>query len=198
MGRYKNKQQNSFSKLKSQTKISGRDRLTMKQAVIIIAKQGFRDEEYKNPKEVLTNNGIKVITASTETGQAIGKLGMETNVDINLQSLNVAEYDAVIFVGGPGSYNLFDNQEAHKIVKEALEKNKVLGAICAAVGILATAGILKNKKVTSFSGVADLIKSKGAIYTGRGVEKDGNIITADGPQSATLFGEKILRKISTF
>ncbi|OGC06464.1 hypothetical protein A2526_06015 [candidate division WOR-1 bacterium RIFOXYD2_FULL_36_8] len=170
----------------------------MKQAVIIIAKQGFRDEEYKNPKEVLTNNGIKVITASTETGQAIGKLGMETNVDINLQSLNVAEYDAVIFVGGPGSYNLFDNQEAHKIVKEALEKNKVLGAICAAVGILATAGILKNKKVTSFSGVADLIKSKGAIYTGRGVEKDGNIITADGPQSATLFGEKILRKISTF
>jgi len=168
----------------------------MKKAIFIIAKKEFRDEEYREPKEVLENAGIQTITASTEIGQAIGKLGMRTNVDITLEEVKPADYDAVIFIGGPGSYDYFDNSEAHRIAKETLENKKILASICASVGTLANAEVLKGKRVTSFSGVAELVKSKGAIHTGKGLEQDGNIITADGPAHAAAFGEAILKAIS--
>jgi len=53
-------------------------------------------------------------------------------------------------------------------------------------------GILKGKKATSFPGEAELIRNKGGIHTGKGLERDGNIITANGSHSAKIFGEAIL------
>lgn len=163
---------------------------------MIIAANGFRDEEYAEPKEVLENNGVKVITASTVLGIAKGKLGMTTKVDITLKDIKVEDYDAIIYIGGPGSYNYFDDPIAHKIAKESLEKNKILAAICAAPSIFANAGLLKGKTATCFPGEAENLKSKGASYTGSRLEIDGNIITADGPESAKIFGEAIFNKLS--
>ena len=166
-----------------------------KKAVMIIAHAGFRDEEYAEPKAVLEKAGISVATASSKLGLAKGKLGMPANVDLSLDQVNVKDYAAVIFVGGLGCYDYFNNPTAHKIAQEAVEQNKILAAICSAGGILAHAGVLKGKKATVFPSEAELLKSKGAIYTGAAVEVDGNIITADGPQSAKKFGEAIVAKL---
>ncbi|MCD6213570.1 MAG: DJ-1/PfpI family protein, partial [Candidatus Desulfofervidus sp.] len=48
------------------------------------------------------------------------------------------------------------------------------------------------KKATVWSSEASQLKSLGAIYTGKPVERDGLIITANGPQAAKKFGETIL------
>ncbi|MFC1768062.1 DJ-1/PfpI family protein, partial [Candidatus Margulisiibacteriota bacterium] len=66
-----------------------------------------------------------------------------------------------------------------------------------AVSTIANAGALKGKKATSFPGVADTVKAGGAIYTGKGVEADGKIVTADGPGSAKAFGEAINKALKT-
>lgn len=165
----------------------------MKKAVFIVAKEMFRDEEYEDPKKILEQAKVKIITASKSLGIAQGKFGATAKVDLTLQDIKPQDYDAVIFVGGPGSHDYFNDPEAHRIAKETLVSNKILAAICSAVGILANADVLKGKKVTSFPAEADLIKSKGGIHTGTGLEQDGNIITANGPQSAKIFGEAILK-----
>ena len=164
----------------------------MKKAAFIIAQEMFRDEEYLEPKQILENAGIQTITASKSKGIATGKLGAQAHAEIPLQNLNPQEFDAVIFVGGPGSKEYFDDKEAHRIAKEAFSSGKIVAAICSAVGILANAGILKGKKATSFPGEAELIRNKGGIHTGKGLERDGNIITANGSHSAKIFGEAIL------
>lgn len=159
---------------------------------MIIAFQGFRDEEYAEPKQVLEKAGIEVTTASTQVGTATGKLGMSAKVDITLEDIKVSDYDSIIFVGGPGSYDFFDNPLAQKIAKETVKQDKILAAICAAPGILAKAGLIKGKKTTCFSGVSYLLVKSGANYTGSGLEVDGKIITADGPKHAKQFGEAII------
>jgi putative intracellular protease/amidase len=58
------------------------------------------------------------------------------------------------------------------------------------------AGILDKKKATVFRSEVKAIKRKGAIYTGKAVEVDGNIITAEGPQAATEFGQTIINALS--
>ncbi len=164
----------------------------MKKALIIIAFQGFRDEEYAEPKQVLENAGVQVTTASTQTGTAKGKLDMTAKVDITLDQVKVADYDAVAFIGGPGSYDYFSNATALQIARDSVKLGKVTAGICAAAAILAEADVLKGVKATSFSGVANILKEKGANYSNSGLEVDGKIITADGPGHAKGFGQAIV------
>ncbi len=162
---------------------------------MIIAFEGFRDEEYDVPKKVLEKAGVEVTTASSKVGIAKGKLGMSAKVDILLKNVNVPSYDAVIFIGGPGSYAYFDNSAAQGIAKEAVKEQKILAAICASVSILANAGLLKGVKAACFSGEASNLKNKGAKYSPSGFEVDGKIITADGPAHAKQFGEAIAKAL---
>jgi protease I len=168
---------------------------TNKRILMIIAFDGFRDEEYLEPKKVLEQAGFKIVTASTQLGLAQGKLGAKTKADIILADVKPADYDAIVFIGGPGSHKLIDDPLAHKIAQEAAKLGKVLGGICAAAAILAEAGLLKNLKATSFSGVSDRLIKNGAHYTAGGLEVAGKIITADGPAHATAFGQAIVNAL---
>ena len=161
---------------------------------MIIAFEGFRDEEYQFPKEVFEKAGLEVTTASTNGGTAIGKLGMSTKVDISLDQITVSDYSAVLFIGGPGSFSLYENPLCHKIAQETINQGKILGAICAAPGILAHAGVLKGKKATMFHDTG-ILSQFGATYTGNGLEIDGKIITATGPSTAKSWAEAILSAI---
>lgn len=167
----------------------------MKSAVFIIASSDFRDEEYQKPKEILEKSGIKVITASSKTGIIKGMLGLEADARLFLHDIKVQDYDAVIFVGGAGAEEYFNDQTAHKIATDAVSQNKILGAICIAPVTLSNAGILKNKKATCFYSYRPHLKSSGAILQDKPVVSDGNIITAEGPNAAKEFGEELLKKI---
>lgn len=164
----------------------------MKTVVLIIAEKTFRDEEYQLPKEVLTKAGIKVITASTTTEEAVGKLGLKVRPDILVSQIDINKLDALIFIGGGGAEQYFHDPLAHQLAREAVEKNKILGAICIAPVILANAGLLKGKKATVFPSGSESLKKGGAAYTGRDVEIDGRLITGCGPEAADRFGKKLL------
>jgi len=163
--------------------------------VMIIAPEDFRDEEYKVPKKVFESAGMKVVTASTRVGECSGMLGGKANADVLLSSVAVKDYDGIIFVGGVGAKVYFDDPVAQNIAKEAVRENKILAAICIAPVILANAGVLRNKKATSFPSEKETLMNAGAQYTGKDVEVDGNIITASGPQAAEKFAVAIKSSI---
>ena len=166
-----------------------------KKAVMIIARSNFRDEELLKPKEVLEKNGVVVTVASSSLKEATGMLGAKVKPDILFTTINVSEYDAVIFVGGTGASEYWDNPTAHKIANDANNAKKIVGAICIAPVTLAKAGLLANKRATTYSSTVSDIKSAGAKYAGADVERDGNIITASGPTVAQKFGETIVKAL---
>lgn len=169
----------------------------MSKVLFVIAHEGFRDEECFEPKEVLKDH--EVIIASTDTTPATGALGGKITPDITIdEALNkINEFDAVVFVGGPGANVYFENPAAHKIAQNA--KN-IIAAICIAPVTLAKAGVLKGKKATVWDDgqktQAKILEDAGAIYIAEDVVVDGNLITANGPNAAKKFGEAILDKLS--
>lgn len=171
-------------------------RVEGKKVLMIIAPKNFRDEELLEPKGVLTQAGAVVEMASTSLDTAVGMLGMKVGVDLLVDSVKVADYDAVIFVGGVGASQYWDDPRAHSIAQEAYQRGKVLGAICIAPVTLAQAGLLKGKKATVWASEKERIEAKGVKYTGSSVQVDGRIITANGPTSAREFGETILKALS--
>ena len=168
----------------------------MKSAVMIVAQGNFRDEELLQPKAVLERNGITVKIASTTLKEIEGMLGARVTPDILLSDLDYRNFDAVIFVGGSGASQYWDDPLAHELARLAQSNNKVVAAICIAPVTLAKAGLLKGKRATVWQSEGKQLQAHGATYTARPVEKDVNIITAAGPFAAREFGEEISRALS--
>jgi len=166
-----------------------------KKAVFVIAEHVFRDEEYLEPKAVLEEAGVEVITASTTTQEAVGKLGTRVKPDLLISDLDLDRIDLLVFVGGGGAEQYFDDPVAHNWAKKMMESEKIVGAICIAPVILARAGLLTGKKATVFIDGANELKANGAKYTGGKVEVDGNLVTANGPEAARLFGEELAKRL---
>lgn len=174
---------------------AGGERAMGKRAVFIIAKDGFRDEELQEPKAVLEKGGVKVVLASSSSGTATGMLGGKVEVEKTIDEIDPQDYDAVVFIGGGGSSEYWDNPAAHSIAKRAYQQGKLVCAICIAPVTLANAGLLIGKKATVWSSEAGALKKAGAVYTAKPVEIDGNIITASGPTAAKEFGKAILERL---
>jgi protease I len=167
-----------------------------KKALMLIAKDQFQDDEFAKPKEVLEKNGVMVTVASTVLTEVTGTNGGKAKPDILLSDVNVDDYDAILFIGGAGAVQYLNDPVALKLAQDAVDADKIVGAICIAPVILANAGVLKEKKATVFFSEADKLKAKEVNYTAKGVEIDGKIITADGPGSAQEFGEEIYKALA--
>lgn len=163
----------------------------VKKAVLIIASRNFRDEELFETKRILDEAAVRTVVASTKTGVMRGMLGGKIGVTTLINDIVVDDYDAIIFVGGSGAREYFNNNIALKIAREATKKEKVLAAICIAPAVLANAGVLNGVKATCFSSERARLKRAGANYTGSAVEQDGLIITGSGPKAAVQFGRAI-------
>jgi len=167
----------------------------MKKVVMIIAKENFRDEELLKPKEILEKNGVAVKIASSTLDEATGMLGAKVKPDMLVSDIKADDFDSVIFIGGQGASQYWDDPVAHTLAKETLAKGKFIAAICIAPVTLAKAGILNGKRATVWSTDAGQIKVKGAVYTGKNVERDGFIITGAGPFAAKEFGEELAKAL---
>ncbi len=120
--------------------------LAGKHILMIIARNGFRDEELFEPKELFEKLGARVTVASSRAGECKGMLGAVVRAEKALGDVDANDFDAVVFVGGVGAKELFDHERAHELARGA----KVLGAICLAPAILARAGVLKDKAATAY------------------------------------------------
>lgn len=177
------------------------EKLLGKKVAMIIAFRDFRDAEFFVPKEILEGAGAEVVAVSTRKGLAIGADGGEVRVDVSLAEINPENFDAILFIGGPGALDHLDNQRSYDIAKETIEKGKILAAICISPLILANAGVLKGKKATVWSSPLDrnpirILKNGGAIYQNALVVVDGKIVTANGPEAAEEFGKKLVHLLT--
>lgn len=164
-----------------------------KKIVMVVAPEDFRDEEFFDPKEVFESAGAEVDVASKGVKTAKGKLGASADVDVDIREVDANAYDAVVFVGGPGSSVYFDDRDALRLAKDSYSLGKVTAAICIAPSILANAGVLEEHKATCFSSESENVNRKSKGYTGDPVTVDGNIVTANGPAAAKRFGEEIVK-----
>lgn len=170
--------------------------LVGKWVAMVVAHEGFRDEELIIPKELLEEAGAGVWVVSTELTPAKGKLGAEIGVDRLLAELHIPEVDALVFIGGPGCRQFFHDEISHRLLHEASEKNKIIGSICSAGATLAKAGVLRGKQATSYPTEREDLLGGGAEYLDQPVVVDGRIVTANGPGAAQEFGEALIRLLS--
>jgi len=162
-----------------------------KRAALIVASQNFREEELFETKRALDAAGVQTVIASTRIGILRGMLGRITEANILVGQLRVDDYDAIIFIGGPGAVEYAANPAALNLAREAVRQRKILAAIDTAPAILANAGALTGVRATSFLSERNRLIQAGAVYTGIPVEQDRLIITGSGPMASIQFGRAV-------
>lgn len=166
------------------------------EVLIVISCIEFQDSELSGVKKALSEASIGVKIAAVGANECRGVSGTIAIPDFTLDDVDIERFDGIVFIGGPGIENYLHDQSVQNIARGFFESKKLVSAICWAVAILANSGILLGKSATSWDGAKKDLQKGGATYTGKPITVDGNIITANEPDSAIAFGQEIVKYLT--
>lgn len=157
-------------------------------SVIIPIAEGCEELEAVTIIDLLVRAGVSVVTAGLNSGPVTCSRGTVIVPSMTLDQALEQDYDMVVLPGGlPGADHLDKDKRIHALLSSMSKAEKYIAAICAAPKVLATAGLLQNKRVTSYPGVLDKLNIPGMSYEQDAVIIDGKIITSRGPGTAMDF-----------
>ncbi|MGD8505432.1 MAG: DJ-1/PfpI family protein [Candidatus Bathyarchaeota archaeon] len=168
--------------------------------VLAIVAEGLDYGELYGVNSTLMEEGIIMTTASFTTDGISGHRNYPRNYepDIAFDEVSVSQYDTIFIPGGNGPENIINHPEGQKvfdILIQAHNEGKIIVAICHGPWVLAAANIVDGMNVTCYNDadmVTDLLDSGANVDTSQMVVRDGNIITANGPQAVNVFTEEIV------
>jgi protease I len=171
-----------------------------KSRILIMATHGFEQSELVKPLEQLKAKGAKVEVAAPEAGQIKGwqdkNWGRPVDVDLTLDAVQVADYDALVLPGGvmnPDKLRI--NDKALAIVKAFVESGRVVAAICHAPWLLVEVGAVKGREVTSYVSIRTDLVNAGGRWVDKQVVTDQGMITSRHPGDIDAFVAKIIEEV---
>lgn len=164
--------------------------------VLVPIATGFEEIEAVCIIDVMRRAGIEVIMGSLdETLLVKGANGITIQADQSIDGITADELDMIVLPGGwDGTNALAHDVTVQSLLKEMDAKGKDIGAICAAVFALYTAGVLKEG-YTCYPGIEERIKVAGYQGDKSAVVQSGNVMTSRGPGTAICFGLAIVKKL---
>jgi len=157
--------------------------------VLVPLAQGFEEIEAVTIVDLLRRAGIDVRTASLGDARVTGSHGIRVEADISIDAADVAGYDMIVLPGGmPGAEHLMRDPRIITLLRQFADAGRYTAAICAAPVVLAHAGLLDNRRATSFPGFLAPDSAPGITLSDAPVVVDGKVVTSRGPGTATEFG----------
>jgi 4-methyl-5(b-hydroxyethyl)-thiazole monophosphate biosynthesis len=168
--------------------------------------EGFEEIEALATVDLLRRGGMDVATMSiTANRQVKGANGITVMADYSLTTTDPNPAEWLIMPGGmPGATNLATCPALGEAVKQHYADGGKVAAICAAPAVvLFPLGLLDGRRATCYPGFETVCP--GATLTGRRLEIDDRVITANGPSTAFDFalailadsqGEDVARQVS--
>ena len=157
-------------------------------SVLIPLAQGCEELEAVTISDLLVRAGIRVVTVGLDKNPVRASRGMVLVPERVIDDIMEEEFDMIVLPGGlPGADHLNNDKRVHALLKKMNAEGRFIAAICAAPKVLATAGLLKDRHVTSFPGSLDGIEVEGMRYEEKPVVLDGKLVTSRGPGTAMDF-----------
>ncbi len=121
-----------------------------------------------------------------------GKPCTQAKVDTSAGNVYAENFDGIIIPGGYAPDMMRRYPAMVKLVQDFFNANKLVAAICHAGWMLASAGILSGKKVTSFFAIKDDLINAGAKWVDQAVVVDGKLVTSRVPDDLPAFMKAVI------
>lgn len=164
--------------------------------VAVLVEDHYQVLEVWYPYLRLREDGIETVFVGTGRKKEYqSKEGYPAPEELSIKSARVNDFAGVVIPGGYAPDLLRRYDEINKFVKDMFEAGKVVASICHGGWVLASAGILKGRKATSFSAIKDDVVNAGAVFFDKEVVVDKNLITSRNPYDLPAFCGQIVKKL---
>ena len=144
----------------------------------ILVGPGFEDLEFWVPCMRMQEEGAEVKVIGTKAGETyISKNGgLTANSQFAAGEVAADELDALLVPGGWAPDKLRRDRNILQLVQNMNAQGKILGFICHAGWVAASAGICKGKKATGSTGIKDDMENAGAVWVDEPAFREGNLV----------------------
>lgn len=164
----------------------------MKKRIVILVEHHFQDLELHYPRLRLIEAGHEVSVVGTGAKEYQGKYGYPARADRAASEVHAAGVDGLVIPGGWAPDRLRLSQPVLSLVRAIFEQGKPVACICHGGWVLASAGVLKGKKITCYEAIRDDMENAGALVVDEEVVVDGNLITSRKPDDLPAFMRSFL------
>ncbi len=167
--------------------------------VAFLFTEGAEQAEVTGPLKAVKEAGAEVDIVSLEKGevemwQHFDK-GDKIRAEKAVSEVSASDYDALVLPGGVANPDqLRADKDAVRFVREFFEGHKPVGAICHGPWLLAEAGVLKGRTVTSFPSIRTDLRNAGAEVVDEQVVVDSGLVTSRNPDDIPAFNEKLVEE----
>ncbi|WP_343674499.1 type 1 glutamine amidotransferase domain-containing protein [Chitinophaga sp.] len=180
--------------------------------IAVLAADGFEEIELLGPVWYFRQLGAQVDIVAPKYNPAPERYGLmypemsKTHImaiqylqpvgwikfDRTADKIKVSDYDAVFIPGGAWNPdNLRYDKDVIKFLQDFNKSGKLIAAICHAPVVLASADILKGKKLTGYWNIQVDLKNAGGTVLEQPVVVDGNLITSRHPIDVAEFSRAV-------
>ena len=164
--------------------------------IAVLAADGFEKVELTIPVKALRMAGAEVDIVSLRNGRIRGvnlhEPASRVKVTKTIEEANPSDYDGLLIPGGFINPDLLrQSAKAREFVRAFDPAGKPIASLCHGPWVLASAGLLKGRTLTSWPGIRDDVVNAGATWVDEEFVRDGNLATSRGPQDLIPFTKGI-------
>ncbi len=163
--------------------------------VAIFVEKLFEDLEFWYPCLRMKEEGAEVVVIAPKVETYTGKHGVPATADQSIYDANVEDFDALIIPGGYSPDHMRRVPEMVDFVKSMHLRGTYIATICHGGWMLASAGIIEGKDVTSFFAIKDDLMNAGARWVDQEVVTDSNLITSRTPKDLPVFCKTLIHAL---
>lgn len=170
------------------------EKLQGKSVLVVLPDRDFYDKEFTRCQRQLRSAGADIVLASARGKEARGQYGLRATPDVTLRWVQAEDYDGVLFLGGPGARQYWEDRWAHRILREAQKEELIIGALSHATVALDRAGVVEGRRVTVYPALG--VDIEAATTLGTGVVVDGRVVTGREPEVAEEFIRAYINRLA--
>jgi protease I len=169
--------------------------------VAFLATDGVEQVELTAPWNALKQAGAETILVSDKTGEieAVnhGEKGEKFRVGAEVSTVTARDFDALVLPGGVQNPDkLRTNKTAVSFVREFMELDKPVAAICHGPWLLVEADAVRGRTITSWPSLETDVRNAGGAWVDKQVQVDQKLLTSRKPDDLPAFCSRLVELLT--
>jgi protease I len=161
--------------------------------ILMIATDGFEDNELMEPRRILIDRGADVTLASLDRKEIKGDKEARITPDAVIDEVEEGDFDALVLPGGTKNPDkLRMNERVVATVRAFVDAGKPVAAICHGPWLLVEADVVRGRTVTGWPSIRTDLRNAGGKVVDQEAVTDGNIVTSRKPEDIPAFTDALI------
>jgi len=164
----------------------------------ILVGPGYEDLEFWVPYMRVQEEGADVRIIGSKAGKNYTSKsgGLTVESQVTASQVTAEQLDGLLVPGGWAPDKLRRDRHVLQLVRDMNAQKKILGFICHAGWVAASAGIVSGKRVTGSTGIKDDMENAGAVWVDESAFREDNLVWGRVVADIPNFCREVIKALS--